>query len=104
MVKFRSIQNRKLILDLEDRGISFHYATKRGVYHVGRSWASVHALLMKLNTCRKYSAVDRSLSVWMQGQALCLRFSLRGREEDCTFSPEETTRIMEFLGRAPNLN
>ncbi|HEY3475189.1 MAG TPA: hypothetical protein VGK56_11310 [Anaerolineales bacterium] len=106
MVEFWSKQNRKLKLDLESNGISFHYVTAQGVYHVGRSWASIHALLMKLNTCRKYAASDHSLSVWMQDQELCLRFRAREwrQEEECKFAPGETAQIIDFLARAPNFN
>ena len=104
MVKFRSKQNRKLTMDLENRGISFHYVTAHGVYHVGRSWGSIHALLMKLNNCRTYSSRDHALYVWMQDQELCLRFRAQGRVDECKFSPAETAKIMDFLWRAPNLN
>ena len=104
MFTYKSKQNRKLMMDLEHRGISFHYVTAHGVYHVGRSWASVHALLMKLYSCRTYSGRDQSLSVWLQDEELCLRFRARGRVDECKFSPAETAKIMDFLGRAPNLN
>ena len=93
-------------MGLENRGISFHYVAARGVYHVGRSWASIHALLMKLHNCQTYTATDHSLSVWMQDEELFLRFRVREREleEECRFSPAETAKIMDFLGKAPNLN
>lgn len=104
MIKFRSKQNRKLMMDREDKGISFHYSTAQGVYHVGRSWASIHVLLMKLNNSQKYSARDHSLSVWMQDQELFLRFRARELEDEVKFSPAETARIIDFLGSAPNFN
>ena len=110
LVEFTSKQNTKLGLDLEERGIVFHYAVgrdrKRNVLRLGQSWASIHALLAKLYTCQTYSAWDRSLSVWMYDQELCLRFRARDMkfEEEVKFSPDETIRIMEFLGKAPNLN
>ena len=104
MVKFRSKQNRKLMMDRESKGISFHYDTGRGVYHVGRSWASIHTVLMKLNNLQKFSARDRSLSVWLQDRELFLQFRARELEDVCKFSPAETARIMDFLGRAPNFN
>jgi hypothetical protein len=93
-------------MDLEDKGISFHYATARGVHHVGRSWASIHTLLMKLYKCQTYTARDHSLAAWMQDQELCLQFRARElrRDAECRFSAEETAKIMDFLGRAPNLN
>ena len=106
MYEFWTKQNRKLRLDLEHKGISFHYVTAQGVYHVGRSWASIHALLMKLYQCQTYSARDRSLSVWLQDRELCLRFRAGEHrlEDECNFAPGETAMIMDFLGRAPNLN
>jgi hypothetical protein len=106
MYTFMSNQNQKLSMDLESGGISFHYDTHQGIYHVGQSWASIHALLAKLRKCQNYSAWNRSLSVWMDDQELCLKFRTKDMklEEECNFSPEETTRIMDFLGRAPNLN
>jgi hypothetical protein len=106
MFEFRSKQHRKLEMALEDKGISFRYGAARGVHHVGRSWASIHTLLMKLYKCQTYTAMDRSLSVWMQDQELCVRFRARGlrRDDECDFSAEETAKIMDFLGRAPNLN
>lgn len=104
MINFRSKQNRKLMMDRENKGISFHYSTARGMYHVGRSWASIHTLLMKLNNRQKFSSRDHSLSVWMQGQELRLRFSTQELEDEVKFSPAETARIMGFLGKAPNFN
>ncbi len=104
MVKFRSKQNRKLMMDLEHKGITFHYATGHGIHHVGRSWGSIHTLLMKLNRCRTYASRDHALYVWMQDQELCLRFQSRGRVDECVLSPADTAKVMDFLGRAPNLN
>jgi hypothetical protein len=106
MFTFMSNQNSQLSMDLESDGISFRYGTRRAVYHVGQSWASIHALLAKLRNCQNYSAWNKSLSVWMKDQELCLKFRTRDMkmEEECNFSPEETARIMDFLGRAPNLN
>lgn len=106
MFTFMSNQNRKLSMDLESEGISFHYDTQRGVYHVGQSWASIHALLAKLRNYQAYSARNQSISVRMQDQELWLKFRARDAkiEEECNFSAEETARIMDFLGRAPNLN
>ena len=106
MFTFLSNQNRKLMMDLESGGISFHYDTRRGVFHVGQSWASIHALLARLRSDRQYAAWDKSLLVWMQDQELCLKFRALDTklEEECNFSAEETARIMDFLGRAPNLN
>jgi hypothetical protein len=106
MFTFLSNQNRKLSMDLESGGISFHYDTRRGIYHVGQSWASIHALLARLRNCQDYSAHNRSLSVWMQDQQLWLKFRAQDAklDEECNFSPEETAKIMDFLGRAPNLN
>jgi hypothetical protein len=42
----------------------------------------------------------------MQDQELWLKFRAQDAklEEECNFSPEETAKIMDFLGRAPNLN
>jgi hypothetical protein len=106
MFTFLSNQNRKLSMDLESGGISFHYDTRRGIYHVGQSWASIHALLARLRNDQNYSAHNKSLSVWMQDQELWLKFRAQDAklEEECNFSPEETAKIMDFLGRAPNLN
>ena len=106
MFTFTSNQNRKLMMDLEGGGISFHYDTRRGTYHVGQSWASIHALLSRLRNDQDYSARNQSLSVWMRGQELWLKFRAHDQkqEEECNFSPEETAKIMDFLGRAPNLN
>jgi len=106
MYKFLSKQNRELSMDLEGGGISFHYDIGGGIFHVGQSWASVHALLAKLRKYQEYSAWDRSLSVSMQDHELCLLFRHRDRKsyEACILSPDETTKIMEFLERAPNLN
>ena len=106
MFEFTSKQNHTLTMDLEGGGISFHYAARQRVYHVGQSWANVHALLAKLYTCQQYAARNRSLSVWMQDKELCLKFraSEQSLEEVCKFSPAETIRIMDFLGKAPNLN
>ncbi len=94
------------MLDLEGKGISFHYVTRQGVFHIGRSWASIHTLLSKLQKYQTYSAGDQSLSVWMQGPEICFQFRNPepGMEELCKFSADETTRIMDFLGRAPCLN
>ena len=106
MYEFTSKQNRRLTLDLVGGGVTFRYVTRAGIYHIGRSWASIHALLAKLQNWQTYSASDQSLSVWMQDQELCLRFRTpeMGMDEFCKFSPEESARIMDFLGRAPNLN
>ena len=106
MFTFMSNQNQKLIMDLESEGISFRYDTHHGVYQVAQSWASIHALLAKLRNYQNYSAWNQSLSVWVQDQELWLKFRTRDKklEEECNFSPEETARIMDFLGRAPNLN
>jgi hypothetical protein len=106
MYTFISNQNQKLVMDLESEGISFRYDTRHGVYQVAQSWASIHALLAKLRNCQNYSAWNQSLSVWVQDQELWLKFRTRDKkaEEACNFSPEETARIMDFLGRAPNLN
>jgi hypothetical protein len=106
MFTFLSNQNQKLSMDLESGGISFHYDTRRSIYHVGQSWASIHALLARLRNDQNYSAQNQSLSVWMKDQELCLRFRAQDAkvQEDCDFSPEETAKIMDFLGRAPNLN
>ncbi|MGE5462963.1 MAG: hypothetical protein ACM3PS_06400 [Syntrophothermus sp.] len=110
MYEFISKQNYKLRLDLEGTGITFHYITgqdRRGdIFQVSQSWPSIHALLAKLRQDQKYSSWDKSLLVWMQDQELCLRISTRDRklQQECKFSPEETANIMEFLGRAPNLN
>ena len=106
MYEFITKQNRKLVLDLEGEGVTFRYVTRAGVFHVGRSWAHIHALLTKLQNWKTYSARDQSLDVWMQDQELCLRFRTpeMGMDELCKLSPEETARIMDFLGRAPNLN
>jgi hypothetical protein len=92
------------MMDRESKGISFHYNTGRGTYHVGRSWASIHILMMKLNNCQKYSTSDRSLSVWLLDQELFLRFRAQELEEEVKFSPAETGRIIDYLGRAPNFN
>lgn len=106
MYTFISRQNRTLIMDLEGGGISFRYNTGKGVYHSGQSWAGIHALLAKLYRSQTYSTRTQSLSAWIQDQELCLRFRARGwkLEEVCKFSPEETLKIMDFLGKAPNLN
>lgn len=106
MFTFLSNQNQALTMDLESEGISFRYDSRRGAYHVGQSWESIHALLAKLRNCQNYSARNQSLSVWMQDQELWLKFRTQDQklEEECNFSPEETARIMDFLGRAPNLN
>lgn len=109
MYEFITEQNRTLRLDLDGRGVIFHYATgkdqKGKILRVGQSWAGIHALLAKLWTRQKYSAQDNSLSVWMQDQELCLRMrALDMKVEECKFSPEETARLMDFLGKAPNLN
>ena len=106
MVEFWSKQNRKLTLDLEQQGISFHYGAAGDAYHVGWSWSHVHSLLMKLYQCERYSARDDSLSVWLQEGELCIRFCAGEHlpEEVCIFAPGETSKIMDFLCRAPNLN
>jgi hypothetical protein len=106
MVEFWSKQNRKLTLDLEQMGVSFHYVTAGDVYHVGWSWSNLHTLLMKLYQCQSYSARDQSLSLWLQDRELCIRFRAGEHlpEEVCSFAPGETSKIMDFLGRAPNLN
>ena len=106
MYEFISKQNKKLTLDLEGRGVTFRYVTRAGVFHVGRSWASIHALLAKLQNWQTHSESDQSLDVWMHNQELCLRFRTpeMRMDEVCKFSPEESARIMDFLGRAPNLN
>ena len=103
---FISKQNNDLVMDLEGRGMTFRYKTGHGIFHVGQSWASIHALLSRLRNWQRYSARNQSISAWMQGEELCLRFSARELKfvEECKFSPEETARIMDFLGRAPNLN
>lgn len=106
MITFQSKQNRELLMDLDDEGISFHYTAAKQVYHVGQSWASIHALLAKLYSMQEYSARNQSLSVWIQDQELYLVFHApeRKQAEVCRFSPAETGRIMDFLGKAPNLN
>jgi len=106
MFTFISNQNRTLSMDLESDGISFHYDTRRVAYHVGQSWASIHALLARLRNYQDYSARNQSISVWMKDQELCLKFRTQDAkaEDECNFSPEETAKIMDFLGRAPNLN
>ena len=110
MYKFTTTQNTRLMMDLEDQGILFQYFTCQGqredVFQVTQSWASIHALLASLRHDREYAAWDKSLLVWMQDQQLCLKFRSLGTklEQECNFSPEETARIMDFLGRAPNLN
>ena len=110
MYKFTTKQSTRLMMDLEDKGVLFQYVTWRGqredIYQVTQSWASIHALLAKLHNDQQYAAWDKSLLVWMQDQQLCLKFRALDtkREEQCDFSPEETARIMDFLGRAPNLN
>jgi hypothetical protein len=110
MYKFTTKQNTRLMIDLADRGILFQYATWRGqredVFEVTQSWASIHALLAKLRNEQQYAAWDKSMLVWMQDQELRLKFRALDTklEEECHFSQEETARIMDFLGRAPNLN
>ena len=103
---FISKQNNDLVMDLEGRGMTFRYKTGHGIFHVGQSWASIHALLARLRNWQQYSARNQSITAWMQGEELCLRFCARELKfvEECKFSPEETARIMDFLGRAPNLN
>ena len=110
MYKFTTKQQTQLMIDLVDRGILFQYVTWLGqredIYQVTQSWAGIHALLAKLRSDLQYAAWDKSLLVWMQDQELCLKFRALDtkREEQCNFSAEETARIMDFLGRAPNLN
>lgn len=110
MYEFISTQNHKLQLDLVGQGINFLYTTGQGrkgdVFQAGQSWAGIHALLSRLRSCREYSAWDRSLTVRMQDQELCLKFRALDtkQERECKFSPSETARIMEFLEKAPNLN
>jgi hypothetical protein len=110
MYKFTTKQNTRLMIDLEDKGILFQYVTwcgqREDVFEVTQSWASIHALLAKLRSERQYAAWDKSLLVWMQDQELCLKFRALDTklEEECNFSADETARIMDFLGRAPNLN
>jgi hypothetical protein len=110
MFNFTTKENNRLMMDLEGRGILFQYSTWRGqredVFEVTQSWASIHALLAKLRNDQQYAAWDKSFLVWMQDQELYLKFRALDTklEEECNFSAEETTRIMDFLGRAPNLN
>lgn len=110
MYKFTTKQNTRLMIDLEGQGILFQYVTwwgqREDIYQVTQSWASIHALLSKLRSDKQFAAWDKSFLVWMQDQELCLKFRALDtkREEQCNFSTEETARIMDFLGRAPNLN
>jgi hypothetical protein len=110
MYKFNTKQNNKLMMDLEGEGITFYYTLCRNrqeeVFQVGQSWASIHALMAKLRNCEQYAAWDKSFFVWMQDQELCLKFRALDTklEEKCIFSPEETAKILDFLGHAPNLN
>ncbi len=106
MQHFISKQNNKLVMGLEGKGLTFHYETREGIFHVGQSWASIHALLARLRNWQRYSARNQSISVWMQDGEMCLQFCAREQDlvEDCKFSPQETARLMDFLERAPNLN
>ncbi len=110
MYEFMTKQNTKLLLELEGRGVFFQYVAGQGkkeaVFQVTQSWASIHALLAKLRNYKSYAAWDNSLSVWIHDQELCLKFrTLDAKlERECNFSSEETEKIMDFLGRAPNLN
>ena len=60
MDQFISNQNQTLLLDLQGRGITFHYAAGRSDFHVGHSWGSIHALLAKLRNCRAASTSRNS--------------------------------------------
>ena len=110
MYQFITKENNILVIDLNGRGLLFQYVTgpdpKRDIFEVTQSWAGIHSLLSKLRNSQTYAAWDKSMAVWMQDQELCLMFRALSTklEKKGEFSPEETAKLLDFLGRAPNLN
>jgi hypothetical protein len=110
MNEFSTKEDKKLKINLVEQGVMFLYLTSSGrlgdMFEVGQSWSSIHSLLSKLRNRQKYSAKDKSLLIWKQGDELHIKFySLDTHlEEECSFSREDTERLVSLLESLPSLN
>jgi hypothetical protein len=110
MTEFLSTENKKLMLDVDQQGVTFAHLKADGkagdLFQIGQNWSSVRSLLSKLRNKQRYSAKDNSLSAWMQGDEMSIKFRALDMqlEETLTFSSETTTQILRTLESSPNTN
>ena len=110
MYRFSTKQNKKVILKVDGRGVTFLYFAANGLaddaFQVDQNWSSIHALVSRLRKKQKYSANDHSFAAWKQGDELNIRFRALDMQfaETLIFSSEMTAKMLSALETLPNLN
>jgi hypothetical protein len=99
-------QKVKLNLERVQQGVLFLFQRPGDLVQVRQSWLSVHQLICRLRTSRRYCAKDVPLLVWKEGEELHIKYHIPDdmAVEECVFSGEETERILAKLDGLPSWN
>ena len=94
----------KILFFSDPRGLLLNYITgdQQGTtdsFSIGLKVSSLKRMLKSLQYGQKYIIDDRSLSAWEENRSLRLRFKSDGIEKQCELSPDETTKLVQFLSQ-----